>query len=218
MDTRLKSRAAGASLTLLVQAGLLLPFLASQIPTALRPITRETVLWLHPPHQQAPPAPDATRGPASTPHPVPFHLPPTFALPPTPESSSEPDVAGFGRMLFGCTPQTYADLPPDQKARCPEPGEGLQVRTEPDLMGMKSHVKDEARWQREWARVHGPILLPCGGFVDVVCLLAKIANGTLDDYGSPDRWPVYATKNLSPQNFHEIEEAYDAWHRDHPVK
>jgi hypothetical protein len=121
-------------------------------------------------------------------------------------------------MLFGCTPQAYADLPQDRKAPCPQPGEALQVRTEPDLMGMKSHVKDEARWQREWARVHGPILLPCGGFVDVVCLLAKIANGTLDDYGSPDRWPVYATKNLSPQNFHEIEEAYDAWHRDHPVK
>jgi hypothetical protein len=79
-------------------------------------------------------------------------------------------------------------------------------------------VKDEAHWQQEWARVHSPGLLPCGGFLDLICLLSKIMDGSLDDFGDPAKWPVYAVKQLPPEDFYKIQQTYDQWHKDHPNK
>jgi hypothetical protein len=120
--------------------------------------------------------------------------------------------------LFGCAPETYASLPPDERARCPKPAEGLALQRDPDLMGTRSHVKDEAHWRQEWARVHSPGLLPCGGLLDLMCVLGKIMDGSLDDYGDPSKWPVYEVKQLPPEDFYKIKQAYDQWHKDHPVK
>lgn len=92
----------------------------------------------------------------------------------------------------------------------------LQPR-EPDLMGRPSRVKNEAIWQAELARAHSPALLPCLGGLDVMCMLMKIADGSLSDFGDPKTWPIYQTKQLPPEDFYKIEQAYAEWHKDHPA-
>ncbi len=74
-------------------------------------------------------------------------------------------IAGFGRSLFGCAPERYADLPPDEKAHCPKPGEGLAVNQPPDLLNLKSHAKDEALWREEQAEAKWNS--ECAGAVEV---------------------------------------------------
>lgn len=74
-------------------------------------------------------------------------------VPARPVLSLPSGIAGFGRSLFGCAPERYADLPPDEKAHCPKPGEGLAVNPPPDLLNTpKSHAKYEARWQEDLAQ------------------------------------------------------------------
>jgi hypothetical protein len=64
-------------------------------------------------------------------------------------------IAGFGRSLFGCAPEHYADLPPEERAHCPKPGEGLAINQPPDLLNPpKSRAKDEALWLEQQAEDH----------------------------------------------------------------
>jgi hypothetical protein len=120
-----------------------------------------------------------------------------------------------GRRLNNCAPENYANLPEDQRAKCQHPGAGVAIQQLPNLMGSPSHVKDEAHWQTELARKQSPTLLPCGGFINVACLLGKIADGTWTDYGDPRTWPNYAVKQLAPEDFYKIEKEYDDCHKDH---
>jgi hypothetical protein len=147
------------------------------------------------------------------PSPLPQTALPSAAAPP----AVLPGLENFGQVLNGCAPEKYASLPPDQKARCSRPGAGVALQELPNLMGSPSHVKDEAHWQAEWAREVSPALLPCGGFVDLICVLGKIADGSLGDYDDPSRWPSYAVKQLAPEDFYKAEQAYDAWRQQHPV-
>ena len=71
------------------------------------------------------------------------------------------DLRGFGRTLFGCAPEHYADLPPEEREHCPKPGESLAYEP-PDLMGGPSHVKDNPRWANALAHKQSPLLLPGG--------------------------------------------------------
>ena len=87
--------------------------------------------------------------------------------------------------------------------------------TAQNLMGVPSQVKDEAHWQEELAHEQSPPILPCAGFLNVACLLGKIADGTLSDYGDPRTWPIYAVKKLPPEDFYKIEKEYDDWHAVH---
>lgn len=117
--------------------------------------------------------------------------------------------------MNNCAPQDYANLPEDQKALCTRPGQGVAVQSAPNLMGVPSAVKDEAHWQAELARKQSPALLPCNGFLNVACVLGKIADGTLADYGDPRTWPNYAVKQLTPEDFYKIEKQYDDWRAAH---
>jgi hypothetical protein len=130
-------------------------------------------------------------------------------------AAPQPDIRSLGRSLFGCAPETYANLPAEQRARCPKPGEGLAIREAPNLMGEHSHVKDETHWQEEWARERSPALLPCLGGLNVLCLLEKIAAGKMSDFTDPRTWPRYEVKQLPPEDFRKIEDAYNAWHKAH---
>jgi hypothetical protein len=118
-------------------------------------------------------------------------------------------IQGFGQALNDCAPQNYANLPEDQKAKCTRPGAGVAMQQAPNLMGVPSQVKDEAHWQAELAREQSPALLPCGSFINVACLLGKIADGTWTDFGDPRTWPHYAVKQLAPEDFYKIEKEYD---------
>jgi hypothetical protein len=213
------SRLAGAAGALLLQGGFLLMFLSSM--PAFRPppvIGRELSLIL----PRFRPASPLVRRPQDTPSLVTV-TPPLFLAPNMPSNAltrpvlpAAPGIATFGQALNNCAPEKYSSLPPDQQARCPHPGAGVAIQEFPNLMGTPSDVKDEARWQAEWARETSPLWLPCTGtigFIDFICLARTIANGSLTD---PRSWPIYEIKQLPPDDFYKIEQAYDAWNKEHP--
>jgi hypothetical protein len=73
-------------------------------------------------------------------------------------------IAGFGRSLFDCAPEHYAELTPDERAHCPKPGEGMAKRDDNDLTAPpRSRAKDELLWQEQWAEDHYvPAVCPLG--------------------------------------------------------
>ena len=216
------SRLAGAAGALLLQGGFLLMFLASM--PVLRPppqIGRELSVIL-PRFHPALPQPSRLEGLPG----LVTVTPPLFLAPNMPSNALTrpvlpvaPGIATFGQALNNCAPEKYSSLPPDQQARCPRPGAGVAIQEFPNLMGSPS-VKDEAYWQAEWAREKSPPWLPCttsvggGPGFSFLCLGAKILDGSLTD---PRTWPVYEIKHLAPNELYKIEEAYDAWHKEHPV-
>ena len=216
----IRDRTGGAVLALLVQASfVMMILLSSRRPAPPPDPARETILLLHPLPKPAPQTIDARGAVAPRIAPVQIPVLPNLAPPmlAPPVLAPPSGIAGFGRSLFGCAPERYADLPPDERAHCPKPGEGLAINQQPDLMHTRSHVKDEAHWRREWERGHSASLLPCGGFTNLMCLLGKIADGSLSDYGDPSKWPTYAVKQLQDHDFRKIEETYQAWRKDHPI-
>jgi hypothetical protein len=165
-------RAQGAVLALLVQGSFVLMILLSPSHPAAptRALVHETILLLHPLPKTAPPAINARgalpRKPALIQMPVLPNVTPPALAPPS-------GILGFGRALFGCAPEHYADLPPDEKAHCPKPGEGMAINQPPDLLKpFKSHSKDEALWLEEQAEERWRT--ECIGAVEIVkCMIAQ---------------------------------------------
>jgi len=214
----------GGVLALLVQAGFLLLVLLSPSPST-RPGSqaRETLLFFLPPAVPAPSTIDA-RGPrrkriapSDTLPVAPLALPPVATSPLAPPSG----LAGFGQALFGCAPEHYADLTPDQRARCPKPGEGLVNKALPDLMGMPSHVRDNARWANAMAHKQTLPMLP-GGMLFPLVALGAVLDGSISEPNSafrdPEQWPNERDpRQFMPHELDEQEHIYDAWRKDHPT-
>jgi hypothetical protein len=148
---------------------------------------------------------------------------PAVPFAPNPNAiAAPPDISHLGQSLFGCAPQTYSSLTPEQRALCPRPGDGVAVQSAPDLMGTRSQVKDEAHWEAELARKKSPTWIPCSSVVpgtvvsfDPICLVAMASTGKLTN---PRAWPIYETEKLTPEEFYKVEQAYDAWNKAHPDK
>jgi hypothetical protein len=142
-------RARGATLALLVQA-LFLLLLVTTRNTNIAPhrVTPETLLFLRALPKPLPPPPATAPSRAVRPA-LPLIIPDVPSAAPAPLAPPS-GITGFGRSLFGCAPEHYADLPPDEKAHCPKPGEGMAVNQPPDLLNPpKSRAKDEALWLEE---------------------------------------------------------------------
>jgi hypothetical protein len=174
----LGDRAQGAVLALLVQAGFILLLITARttMQTPHNPVN-ETLLLLRALPRPAPSPPPAT-APSSIRRPaIPLIIPAVPSFTPVPQLAPPSGIAGFGRTLFGCAPEHYADLPPDERAHCPKPGEGLAVNQPPDLLNPpKSRAKDEALWQEQWAEDHWvPPVCPPGEAIGAVvgCVLEQ---------------------------------------------
>jgi hypothetical protein len=165
-----KQRSLGAALALAVQAGfVLLVLLSPSHPTRQANQPRETILIFPPLAIPAPSTIDA-RGPRKKRITAPALIPvppPVVAPPSTAPSLAPPSgMAGFGRSLFGCTPERYASLSPEERSHCPKPGEGLAHNNDQELItGPRSRAKDEAMWQEKWDEDHWvpAACLPGGG-------------------------------------------------------
>lgn len=206
---------------MLVQAAFIaMVFLSAQQPQPLRNLARETILFLHPTPK---PSRIDARGPLERPVAIPAT--PRIAPPPdnaAPLSLAPPGgIAGFGRSLFGCAPEHYADLPPDERAHCPKPGEGMAINQPPDLMGGPSHVKDNPRWANAMAHKQPLPMLP-GGMLFPLVALGAVLDGSISEPSSafrdPEQWPDERDpQQFMPHSLHEQERIYDAWRKDHPV-
>jgi hypothetical protein len=187
---RQSSRLAGAVGALLLQVAFLWMFLNS-LPKITQPIetARELTFLLHRP---APPpvvlTPLRTVPPTAA-HARPVIEPPTQVI--APPAATLPDLRDFGQALIDCVPERLANLPAEQKARCPQSGASL---TPPEDMAPHSIVKDEPHWETEFAHEQSPLWLPCttvigdSNVLNLYCLGVMAAKGTLADR---DNWPVY---------------------------
>jgi hypothetical protein len=171
-----QSRTVGALLALLVQTAFVLLLITTRTTTSpLRTPLPETLLFLRSLPRPAPPAPATVPNRTARPA-TPFIVPTVPNIAP-PVLAPPSGIAAFGRSLFGCAPEHYADLPPDERAHCPKPGEGMAVNQPPDLLNPpKSRAKDEALWQEQWAEDHWvPTVCPPGDGPGAVvnCLLQQ---------------------------------------------
>jgi hypothetical protein len=221
-DRLKRDHLAGGVLALLVQSGfLLVVLLPPPTSTRLAGPARETLLFFPPLTVPAPSTIDA-RGPrrkhvapSGAPPVSPIIAPPVAASPLAPPSG----LAAFGQALFGCAPEHYADLTPDQRARCPKPGEDLANREQPDLAGPKSHVKDNARWANAMAHKQLVPMLPGGLFFPLV-VVGAILDGSISEPNSafrdPEQWPDERDPaQFMPHNLDEQEKIYEDWNRKH---
>jgi len=230
-DERNRTRLQGALLALLVQATLIAAAILSLTrPVFLpRPLQHEATLWLRPlPRPAEKPNTIDARGSLRQSAPVPRTVGPRPSpLPALPSGPSASDLQAFGRALFGCAPEHYAELSPEDRAHCVQPGEGLALQP-PDLLGGPSHVKNNARWANALAHKQSPLLLPGSsptsfGPGAAIALLGAVLGGSIADASSafrdPEKWPSYVDPaTLMPKDLHDQERVYDAFHKDHPVK
>jgi hypothetical protein len=134
-----------------------------------------------------------------------------------PQSIPQSDLRDFGRALFGCAPENYAQLSPEERTHCPKPGEGLALNPPLALPGEeRSHVKDNARWANALAHKQSPIHLP-GGILFPLATLSAILDGSIAEGSSafrdPEKWPTYEEAPM-PRHPHEGDRGYEAWRRD----
>lgn len=226
-----RTRLQGAALALLVQGTLIAAAILSLTrPVFLpRPVQREATLWLRAlPRIEVRPKTIDARGVPSRRAPSATAIEPRESpLPASPPGPVASDLQAFGRALFGCAPEHYAELSPEDRAHCPKPGEGLAYQP-PDLLGGQSHVKQNARWANALAHKQSPLLLPGSsptsfGFGSAIALVGAILGGSIADSSSafrdPEKWASYVDSGaLMPRDLHDQEREYDAFRRDHPVK
>jgi hypothetical protein len=150
-------------------------------------------------------------------------MPPPISAPSqTPSLAPPSGLAGFGRSLFGCAPERYASLTPDERAHCSKPGEGLATNRLPDLMGGQSHVKDNARWANAMAHKQILRMMP-GGLLFPLVALGAVLDGSIAEphsaFRDPEQWPDERDPSqFMPHSLNEQERSYEAWHKDHPAK
>jgi hypothetical protein len=162
---------------------------------------RETILYLAPLQKPAAPKPATPpRAPRPAVHVQP--LPDAHAITvPTFKDSVAPPLPGLGRSLFGCRPENYANLSPEEQAACASASNGPRFDGTPDFRDRSDRVSGAALWARQKARKNGPLLLPCAspngigvGIGTALCLGGLIAHGV-----KPDKQPIYGDR---PQDVH----------------
>ena len=129
------------------------------------PAQKETILVLPPLVRPMPsrvidgrlPSPRAA---APTP-PFPPGQAPLFAPPPATERDNA-ILHDLGRTLSECAPEKYVKLTPSARDACPPPAHCRQRTSDTVKFSLRpdDHVKDEARWQREWENENTPYTLP----------------------------------------------------------
>jgi hypothetical protein len=156
---KVSDRVLGSAAAIFLQVGFLFFFLQTvrvvQSPTtSARELTLSLPL-LRPALQKSPPNLAPARSPVRLPPRTPLPFPSTAPLPGPVQLAPPSGIAGFGRSLFGCAPEHYADLPPDERAHCSKPGDGMAKNDDKDLLAEpRSHAKYEAMWQEQWTEDH----------------------------------------------------------------
>jgi hypothetical protein len=148
---KVSDRLIGSAAAIALQAGFLLLLLQSV--HILKPpgkLAQEMTLFL----PRLRPVPLRQAAPRAAAAPI-VRTIPTVPLLPLPQDGvpSPANVQGLGRALFGCAPEAYAGLSPQERARCPKPGANVPQSTE-EALYPKSHAKDAATWQEDLDERH----------------------------------------------------------------
>jgi hypothetical protein len=154
LRVRVADRLFGSAAALLLQAGFLLLLFQSVHRLTPQSKTAHELTFILPRLAPQPTKFGALR-PARTPAIV-ISRPAAPSLPAPPTAVPQAGLQGFGQSLFGCTPDAYLSMTPEQRSHCPKPGERVQRSDEDELLNPKTHSKDAALWQegideRDWA-------------------------------------------------------------------
>jgi len=171
LRVRLADRFLGSALALLLQAAFLF-FLLQGVHMLTPPPRAVRELTMILPRLARPVPPQPLPG-ASRPKPA-IAVPSPAPLPAPPPAMATPDAGalrGFGQSLFGCAPEVYALLPPEQRAHCPKPG-GNRPPTAGDDLNPRSHSKDAATWQEDLDERHFDYSGCMGAELVVTCMTA----------------------------------------------
>src|SRR5579872_3423044 len=158
-----RRRLTGAILALSLQALFLALLIQSMNPaSAPERLVRELTLILPRLRKTQPPlAPaSATAPPRTLTAPLPA-IP--FTPSPNAPAAAPPDIRHLGQSIFGCAPENYANLTPEQRALCPRPGEGVAIQNVP-AFAPRSEVKDSAHWAAELEKRNSPFVDTCMTF------------------------------------------------------
>jgi len=166
-------------------------FVPSSAPATAKPETEAPPIRLISPPEEVSPAPGEEAPPATN------------------ETGS---LRGLYFYLYECTPENFANLTEDEKARCssaslsPLPDETNSLRNQP------SRAKDAPHWQRALARKNAPPLLPCAstqavviGIGTIFCLGKAAITGGFGDldeapgYGDAPPVEIHVPNNGDPQ-------------------
>jgi hypothetical protein len=189
-------RRVGTALFVIVLHGLLILILLRETlhKTEKPAVTREIVLQL-----MRPPPPAAAPKPETPPPTTPILAPISPVIPAPGTSAPAPatngaSLRGLYFFLYECTPENFANLTEEERARCasaslsPNPDETNTLRNLP------SRAKDAPAWNRALARKKNPSLLPCvspqgfNPFGTAMCLGKAAAKGS---FGNLDEAPGY---------------------------
>jgi len=186
MQTGWRRRLSSAFLVALLHGLLLLALLHFLVPSQSRPGTQRILESFvtfarkaapaEAPPLPAMPAPPSRGGVTSGAAPS---LAPTIAA---------PDIRGLGQSLFGCAPETLANLSPEQRSHCTN---GLARPDDSAVIEPPSHVKDPARRAAEMRAKNTPGRIPCTYLgqapapygstttvmADPVCVMDGLTNG-----------------------------------------
>lgn len=154
---RLGLRATSLVLVILLHLMLLLSLLTGLVQPVTRARLMRELTFVLPPLPKAKPSPQAgvATAPVRRPAPPPLYSMPEVA-PPVPDAP--PDLQSFGRQLFGCAPQHYAEMTEDERAHCPPQ---FAMPDPSHLADPPSQVQDPVRRQAELAAKNRPLRIPC---------------------------------------------------------
>ncbi len=91
---------------------------------------------------------------------------------------------------FGCGVQSEESMSADQRAKCDDLRAPLYAGPGRRAPPTEAEVALERHFDREKAIQEAPILLPCGGFTNVTCIIASALNGfdfRMDSYARKPR-------------------------------
>lgn len=222
---RTSERILGAAAAIALQIGFIAVLLNSA-PTSVVPAVIREITLILPPIREQPQS-------VQLPTPPKTDIIDTLRVPPLPEiplspavgtaTATGPRLQGLTVALFRCGPENVASLSEEERVFCPAYATHATVREFLDLLGERSHVKDNERWANALAHKQSPLVLPCLGGLDVLCLLrnvAGVADGSALDSQSylrdPEQWETYVDADqFMPQDLNDREREYDAWNRTH---
>jgi len=150
-----RDRVVGLTIALLLQAGFVALLLQSlHVNVAKRLGPQEWIMFL--PKLPAPPPEKTVPRIRARPLEVPL---PTVNIPrlePAPPAAALKDL---GRELFGCAPEKFSTLSPEDQAKCR--GFGILPSDGNTVAALRSHVRDPARRTAELAARRAPARVDC---------------------------------------------------------
>jgi len=150
-----RDRVVGLSIALLLQAGFIAVLVQSlHVNVARKLVPREWILLL--PKLPAPPPEKIVPHIKARPLEAPL---PAVSIPRVEPAPQAVPLSGLGNALFGCAPQNFSNLSPEDQAKCR--GFAMSPPNPDTVAALRSHVRDPEQRAAELAARRAPARVDC---------------------------------------------------------